>query len=511
MNPFASRPDYSKLRTKKNKATEKPAPAWLKWVKVSVVLLLWLAFCYWLESWLGLIVVPFIFDVYITKKINWGWWKDLDNPARTIMSWVDAIVFALVAVYFVHNFFFQNYVIPSSSLEKTLLTGDYLLVSKLSYGPRIPMTPLTMPLTQNTLPIFNCKSYIEWPQWEYRRASGFGQVKQGDIVVFNYPAGDTLITSSTDFYRDCYFQGLQMAQMQDPAFTADTEGLTAEQQMQQYLSLYLAGKRVIQSQTNRYGSIIVRPVDRRENYVKRCVGLPGQTLQIKNKVIYTDGKPMPQPEKVQFNYWVYLPGGASLANSQYDQLCADNGISDEDRGLDSRTPRYFTLPTGGGVNQTPLTAASLAALRQVADSIVPIIDEEVGPLYPLDHDYGWTSDNYGPITIPAKGQTIALTLDNIAIYERPIRAYEGNQLEIRDHQIYINGRAAKSYTFRMNYYWMMGDNRHNSADSRFWGFVPEDHIVGKPLFVWFSRSQDRNPAASSIRWSRLFMNVGKAQ
>ena len=168
-------------------------PAWVKWVKFSVAAILWLLFIYWLGSWWGLLVLPFIFDLYITKKINWTWWKKEDQPVtNTIMSWVDAIVFALVAVYFVNNFFFQNYKIPSSSLEKSLLTGDYLLVSKLSYGPRIPQTPLTLPLTQHTIPVLNCKSYIEWPQWEYRRAKGFGNVEWGDIVVFNYPAGDTV-------------------------------------------------------------------------------------------------------------------------------------------------------------------------------------------------------------------------------------------------------------------------------------------------------------------------------
>ena len=190
MGLFSSKPDYSKIKTKKVKEKEskeqKVKPAWVKWVKFSVAAILWLLFIYWLGSWWGLLVLPFIFDLYITKKINWTWWKKEDQPVtNTIMSWVDAIVFALVAVYFVNNFFFQNYKIPSSSLEKSLLTGDYLLVSKLSYGPRIPQTPLTLPLTQHTIPVLNCKSYIEWPQWEYRRAKGFGNVEWGDIVVFN--------------------------------------------------------------------------------------------------------------------------------------------------------------------------------------------------------------------------------------------------------------------------------------------------------------------------------------
>ena len=184
-----------------------------QWTKFIIVLVLYLLFLFWVKSWLGLIVVPFIFDVYITKKINWQWWKDSEKPIRVLMSWVDAIIFALVAVYFINLFFFQNYVIPSSSLEKSLLRGDYLFVSKLSYGPRIPQTPLTMPLTQHTLPVFGTKSYIEWPQWKYRRVSGLGHVELNDIVVFNYPAGDTVMSDeryqAQDYYQYCYAYGIQ--------------------------------------------------------------------------------------------------------------------------------------------------------------------------------------------------------------------------------------------------------------------------------------------------------------
>ena len=192
----------------------------VQWTKFIVVLVLYLIFLYWLKSWLGLIVVPFIFDVYITKRIKWQWWRDAERPVRFIMSWVDALVFALVAVYFINQFFFQNYVIPSSSLEKSLLTGDYLFVSKVSYGPRIPQTPLTMPLTQHTLPIFNCKSYIDWPHWDYRRVKGLGKVQLGDIVVFNFPAGDTLCCNeqwqAQDYYQMVYSFGEQIIAAQNP-------------------------------------------------------------------------------------------------------------------------------------------------------------------------------------------------------------------------------------------------------------------------------------------------------
>jgi signal peptidase I len=243
-----------------------------------------LLFCYWLESWLGLIVVPFIFDAYITKKINWGWWKERENPLRFIMSWVDAIVFAFVAVYFINLFFFQNYYIPSSSLEKSLLVGDYLFVSKASYGPRIPQTPLTMPLTQHTM-LGGMKSYIEWPQWEYRRAKGLGKIELNDIVVFNYPAGDTVCSNmkyqAYDYYQLCYNIGYSIyPQRPNP------DSLTYDQRREYFDILYTAGRHEILRNRQEYGEVISRPADRRENYVKRCVGLPGQTLQIKDRIIY---------------------------------------------------------------------------------------------------------------------------------------------------------------------------------------------------------------------------------
>lgn len=501
MGLFSSKPDYSKIKTKKVKEKEskeqKVKPAWVKWVKFSVAAILWLLFIYWLGSWWGLLVLPFIFDLYITKKINWTWWKKEDQPVtNTIMSWVDAIVFALVAVYFVNNFFFQNYKIPSSSLEKSLLTGDYLLVSKLSYGPRIPQTPLTLPLTQHTIPVLNCKSYIEWPQWEYRRAKGFGNVEWGDIVVFNYPAGDTVaVNYPNDFYSLCFELGCQVAYEQDQSLLITRDSSTVGQ-MEQFNKLYDLGKQVVKSQQNQYGKIITRPADRRENYVKRCVGLPGQTFEIRDKVVYVDGEKKPQPELVQFNYKVYTKNGQILS----DKVCADLGISDEDRSR--------ILDRNNGMALTNQSKAALEKMTDLVDSIVEIKDGYFGRLYPLDHDYGWTRDNYGPVLIPAKGMKIDLNIENIAIYERPIRTYEGNQLDIRRDGIFINGQKADSYTFKMDYYWMMGDNRHNSADSRYWGFVPEDHVVGKPLFIWLSISPDNNPEASTYRWNRLFKWVG---
>ena len=460
----------------------------MQWAKFVIVALLYLLFLYWVESWMGLIVLPFIYDAYISKKINWQWWKDAEGPTRFIMSWVDALVFALVAVYFINLFFFQNYVIPSSSLEKSLLTGDYLCVSKVSYGPRIPQTPLTMPLTQHTLPIFGCKSYIEWPQWDYRRVKGLGKIEQNDIVVFNYPAGDTLVSDerwqAADFYQMAYSFGQQLVQVD-----THIDSLSTMQQRQLLETFYNAGKDYIKNNPNEYGDIITRPVDRRENYVKRCVGLPGQKLEIKNRIIYTDGKPLKEPQNVQYTYYVKLKA------QMPEELMKDLSISVED---------ITQLNQLGCMPLTKHAAAVLKSRKDIVQDIRLNEDAPTGDLYPLNARTHWTRDNYGPVWIPAKGKSVKLDISNIAIYERPIRTYEGNDLKVTaDGKIIINGKQQDSYTFKMDYYWMMGDNRHNSADSRYWGFVPEDHIVGKPLFIWWSSDPDRG-GFSGIRWHRIF-------
>ena len=472
----------------KEKAKINPRVQWGKFIAVTLCYLL---FLFWVGSWWGLIVVPFIYDVYISKKIKWQWWKDAEGPTRFIMGWVDALVFALVAVYFINLFFFQNFVIPSSSLEKSLLTGDYLFVSKVSYGPRIPETPLSMPLTQHTLPIINTKSYIEWPHWDYRRVKGLGHVKLNDIVVFNYPAGDTLCSADAykdqDYYALCSYIGkslLASQGMEQP----DLKAMNPVAQRDYLESVMAMGRKYMKDNPVEYGEIITRPTDRRENYVKRCVGLPGQTLQIKNRIVYLNGKANKEPDNVQYSYYVKLKG--QMPTELMDEL----GISNEDM---ASLNQYGYLPL------TQKAAKKLAARKDIVADIRLNTDAQTGDLYPLNAYTGWTRDNYGPVWIPKKGATVKLNMKNIAIYERPIRAYEHNDLKVKDGKIYINGRLAHSYTFKMDYYWMMGDNRHNSADSRYWGFVPEDHIVGKPIFIWWSHNPD-HPGFSGIRWSRLF-------
>lgn len=491
----------------------------VQWTKFIIVLVLYLLFLYWVKSWWGLIVVPFIFDVYITKKIRWQWWKDSAKPVRWVMSWVDAIVFALVAVYFINLFFFQNYVIPSSSLEKSLLTGDYLFVSKVSYGPRIPETPLTMPLTQHTLPLFNCKSYIEWPQWDYRRVKGLGKIALNDIVVFNFPDGDTIMTNeqyqADDYYQRAYQLGESLVFQDNPNLRL--QDLDIYQQRDFFAAAYARGRNYIINNVATYGMLDHRPVDRTDNYVKRCVGLPGQTLQIKNRIVYLNGKANKEPDNVQYAYFVKLKGvtAASFLGPDYDDLRKELGISEEDVQSLGRLHGYDV--EGGQVlnaqvlqqydGYMPLTSYAAKELRRrgLVSAMRVVTDKDLftGSCYPLNAFTGWTRDNFGPVWIPKKGASITLTMQNLPVYERCIRVYEGNDLQVRGGKIYINGKLANKYTFKMDYYWMMGDNRHCSSDSRYWGFVPEDHIVGKPIFIWWSSDPDRR-GFGGIRWSRLF-------
>jgi len=347
-----------------------------------------------------------------------------------------------------------------------------------------------MPLTQHTLPVVECKSYIEWPHWDYRRAKGLGKVELNDIVVFNFPAGDTLCSApryqAMDYYQICYSIGYQLyPQRPNP------DSLTTEQRARYFATIYQAGKAEVERNQMEYGEIITRPTDRRENYVKRCVGLPGQTLQIKNRIVYLDGKANKEPDNVQYTYYV------KLKQAIPDELMKELGISMED---------LMSLNTMGYMPLTKHAASVLASRNDLAESIALNTDANTLDVYPLNGNTHWTRDNYGPVWIPQKGKSIRLTPENLPVYERPIRTYERNDLQVKDGKIYINGKQTDTYTFKMDYYWMMGDNRHNSLDSRYWGFVPEDHVVGKPIFIWWSSDPDRS-GISGIRWSRLFRFV----
>ncbi len=448
-----------------------------QWIKFGIAAVLYILFCLWMQNlWLLLGLVVLV-DIFLTHYIPWGAWKRSKNPkVRSALEWVDDIVFALIAVYFINLFVFQNYQIPSSSLEKSLLVGDYLFVSKLSYGPRVPNTPLSFPLVQNTLPILNTKSYLEWPQWGYKRVKGFGKVKRDDIVVFNFPAGDTVALK-----------------VQNPDY---------------YTLVEEVGRERILLDKATFGDVIYRPVDKRENYVKRCIGMPGDTIEIRDNQVYIDGQAAENPKDMQLNYYIETDG-SPLTEEQFRLM----DVSREDRKLVGNEGLLaflgFTPNAGGKYNPVyhmPLTAKALEIARKLPVVKKTVIEPDVlgGPTYPVGYKTGWTRDNFGPLWIPAKGATIELTKRNLALYERCIKNYENNTLEVKDGKAYINGKPAASYTFKYDYYFMMGDNRHNSADSRSWGFVPEDHIVGKPILIWLSLDKDRSLFDGGIRWNRLF-------
>ncbi|MBE6317702.1 MAG: signal peptidase I [Bacteroidales bacterium] len=460
---------------------------WIRFIIVAIIFLAWVA---WMGDWWLSIFIFLLFDIYITGYIPFDWWKNSKNKVvRTVMSWVDAIVYALILVYFVFGFVGQNYQIPSSSLEKTLLTGDYLWVNKMVYGPRVPMTPVHFPLVHNTLPIINTKSYLDNPNLEYRRLKGLRDVESGDIVVFNFPAGDTvtLKVSNPDYYT--------LVKMQ--------------------------GRDFVKRNKDIFGDIVYRPVDRRENYVKRCVGLPGETFQIKNGVIYINGKAQAQPENVQFSYIVQTR--FPLTDAEWDDL----GVAVEDRieinineldfmrGLqasgfviDRSAPMSVYMPPLTDAMAKKLGAnANVIKMMKLGDSALGRVEY----LFPDVVSDGWSSYNYGGekgLWIPKKGATIELTPENWYRYNRCIRNYEHNyDAELRGDKVYINGSPAEKYTFKMDYYFMVGDNRDNSLDSRFWGFVPEDHIVGTPMFVLISFDKDKSLFNGGIRWNRIFKDA----
>lgn len=436
------------------------------WIRTIIYSIIFTLFVVWVGNYWLLLGLPIVIDIYLTKFVPWDFYKKPksgDKPSKFI-EWADAIVFALVAVGLINIYLFQNYKIPTSSLEKSLLVGDHLFVSKVAYGPRNPITPLSFPLAQNR--VRGVKSYITNPQWEYKRLKGFGKIKHDDIVVFNFPAGDTVALKMTnpDYYQLCDILG------RDAVNNNSVPGRDL-------------------------GKIVWRPVDRRDNYVKRCVALPGDEFEIKKGVVYVNGKAQKEIEGLQHNYFVHTKNSTRLNPKLFERL----NIAKDD------------IQYGGGGYYLPLTEANVKELNAVS-AVIGIKRDEKFPnqaeahAFPRDKQYAWNRDFMGPFTIPAKGATVDLNLKTLPLYNRIIEAYEKNTLEVTDSAIYINGKTANSYTFKMDYYWMMGDNRHNSTDSRYWGFVPEDHVVGKPIVVWLSLDKDKGFPAN-IRWNRFFKMV----
>ena len=369
-----------------------------RWTKFIFWALLYILWVIWLGNFWWLLGLGVIFDIFITRKVHWNFWKKRykEGEKRSAANeWLDAVIFAVIVVTFINIFFFQAFKIPSSSMEKTLYTGDHLFVSKLTYGPRVPQTPLTVPFTHNV--IFGKESYSTLIQNDYRRLKGLRKVKRGDIVVFGFPNGDTVLRKapSEDYYSLCRFYGK---------------------------------KKVIST----LGPVIARPADKVDHYVKRCVAIPGDTLEIREGLVWVDGVQQPSYPGMQIS-----------------------------RNLEK-------------------------------------VQNDYREIFPFSPDYTWTRDEFGPLWIPQKGATVELTRENLPLYERIIRVYEHSSVE--------EALAAGSYTFKQDYYFMMGDNRHNSLDSRYWGFVPEDHIVGRPVVIWLSTDEGKK-FPKNIRWGRFLKFV----
>jgi signal peptidase I len=396
----------------------------------------WTLFVYVLEGeWLYFIPL-IVGDILFWETLNYKFWKKREKKPKKkkseVRSWIDAIGFAVIAATILRTFLIEAYTIPTSSMEKSMLIGDFLFVSKVAYGPRVPMTPIAFPLVHHTMPIGNGKSYTEAVQLPYHRMKGLGEIKRNDCVVFNWPA--------------------------------ETLG---------------------------------RPVDKKENYVKRCVGVPGDKIELIDAQLMVNDASQEEPEgmKKQWHYNVSTKGTGLNPNILYEKY-------DITEGGYGRNKNEYNLT---------LTNESRDAIQNFTNVTSVKRQYEKGGIYadyifPHDKNFKWNVDNFGPITVPAAGETVSITTENLSIYKDIIERYENNKLEVVAGEIYINDKVATTYTFAMDYFWMMGDNRHNSADSRFWGFVPENHIVGKALFVWMS--WDKNAKGlKKIRWNRLFSSV----
>ena len=453
-----------------------------KYVKFGIVAVIYLLWVIWLGNYWFLLGLPVVYDIYVSKKVNWAFWKKREGKNSTVIEWLDALIFAVIAVTLINIFLFQNYRIPTPSMEKTLLVGDHLFVSKLAYGPRLPNTPIAMPFTQNTLPFTNGrgKSWSNLILRPYKRLTGFNQVKNNDVVVFNFPAGDTVVLELTEVsYYEIVRSKADDLQKEDKV--ARNPIRTREQ--------YLAEAR---SYVWKNAHVIYRPVDRRDNYVKRCVGIPGDVITIKQGQLYVNDKAQGDNGTQQTAYWV-TTNGTAITNNAFERL--DISVSDR---VENKENTYW-LPL------TKSNASKISGFVNVT-SVAPEIakpGEYNASIFPHSPAVQWNQDNFGPLKIPSKGETVKIDTANICFYDMIISNYEHNDLKVRDGVIYINGKPADSYTFKMNYYWMMGDNRHSSADSRYWGFVPEDHIIGKPKVIWLSVNKDAH-GIKRFRFNRMF-------
>lgn len=422
-----------------------------RWTKCIIWALLYILWVIWLGNFWWLFGLIVIFDVFITKKVRWNFWKkrykEGEKPAMW-NEWLDAIIFAVIVVTFINTFWFQAFKIPSSSMESSLLTGDHLFVSKLTYGPRVPQTPLTIPFTHNV--IFGKESYSTLIQNDYRRLKGFRDVERGDVVVFCFPHGDTVLRAAPaeDYHTLVRFYGKERVEAMS--------------------------------------EIVSRPADKKDHYVKRCVALPGDSLEVRNGFVWINGEQQEINSGVQLSYQVKTTG--QRINSKTLQKM---GLNLSELYFDTALPGYPAMPLTAEMLEELKTLPNVESIECQLDTDPSKVSLEI---FPFTDDSGWTRDFYGPLWIPKKGTTIELNEQNLPLYQRIISVYEQSDLQ--------SAIEAGEYTFKQDYYFMMGDNRHNSLDSRYWGFVPEDHIVGKPVVIWLSTDKARK-FPSNIRWGRF--------
>lgn len=447
-----------------------------KWVKFAIATIVWvLWFVVWSRNLWMLLGIVFIFDIYISKLMYRAFWrkhkerKAANKSYREVWGWIEALVFATIVASIIHIYVFQMYVIPSSSMEKTLLVGDYLWVSKVAYGPKMPNTPVAFPFVHHTLPFSRTKkSYSEAVKLPYKRLAGFGPVERGDIVVFNFPAGDTVLLEQQD--------------------------VTYYDVLREYESAF--GPQLGRKKLNEKYTVVSRPVDKREHYVKRAVAVPGDTIEIRHSEVYINGRLQAPPPEREFLYFIQT-NGTPIGR----RLIEEMELAQDDVVYNPYTQSY-TMPLTDRNAERIRSMGNIAEIRKFEETVPNRM------VIPHDETYGWNQDNFGPLWVPARGASVPLTPETLPLYRRAIEVYEGNEVAVgEDGTVLINGYPSDTYTFKLNYYFMMGDNRHNSADSRFWGFVPEDHVVGRPSFIWFSSDKDKS-FPSNIRWNRIFRKVG---
>ena len=455
--------------------------------------------------------------------------KDKPNKRTMTCEWTNALGFAIVAASIIRTFFFEAFTIPTGSMEKTMRIGDYLFVNKMKYGAKLPQTPLSIPFVHNRIPGTYIPSFVEWFKLDYMRLPGYGEIKRNDIMVFNWPVGDSVIVHDAVIAHDYY--GI----LRDEAFyrwasnTSKTSGNLTYKDYEKHVNNYMDHTRqefinggpIYTKRIEKTGGITTLAIDKKENYIKRCVTEPGDTLEIINNIIHIDGVPEILPPEALFSYKFYykesqgFPMEKDLIKEYEMYKYGDqNNWQIHYLGTDKKDgePCFVYLYTCSQITANEISSKWNPVSFERENKLKGYDYAREGqycPIFPNHPDFNWTRDNFGPLYIPEVGGSIDLNDSTWIIYKRTIEVYEQNEVKhVKNGPFIINGKEVTSYTFKQNYYWLMGDNRHGSADSRVWGFVPEDHVVGTASFVWFSKHPDSEKGFfGSVRWDRVFSFV----